>query len=274
MKILRIFNNNIVATQDDEGNDLIIQGAGVGFNKSVGNVIDPDTIEKIFTLKDSNSSKYQQFFEQVPIEYFEISEMITKKTQEVLGGSQNMQSLIALADHIYQAVGREKSGGALPNLMLDEIKMIYRDEFEVATWAIQMIEEKLNVKLSEDEAGYIALHVVNANTSLDAGINSKVLRFTRGLMDLIRTSLNVELKSDDYNTSRLLTHLKFLAIRIFNEETQVIDVMDEMYEILINRDPRLRTCLEQIEIFTKQEFGYSLQRNEETYLMVHLSKIL
>lgn len=274
MKILRIFNNNIVATKDDEGNDLIVQGAGVGFNKIVGMTIDPNSIEKIFTLKGSNSSKYQQFFEQVPIEYFEISEMIADRSQEIFGGTKNAQSLIALADHIYQAVERVDKDRAIPNLMLDEIKAIYRDEFEVATWALDIIEKHVKVRLSEDEAGYITLHIVNANTSLDASINTKVLRFTRGVMDLIRTSLNVELNSNDFNTSRLLTHLKFLAIRIFNDDKQVIEVMDGMYEMLINRDPRLRLCLDQIEKFTKQEFNYSLQRNEEIYLMVHLSKVL
>lgn len=33
MKVLRVFNNNIVATRTDDNKDAIAQGAGIGFQK-------------------------------------------------------------------------------------------------------------------------------------------------------------------------------------------------------------------------------------------------
>lgn len=274
MKIVRIFNNNIVSTLDEEENELIVQGAGVGFNKKSGDAINPSSIEKIFHLRDTNFGKYQQFFDQVPIEYFEVAEIIMKKAEESLRVNFKTQSILALADHIYQAVEREKNGNPIANLMLDEIKILYRDEFEISYWALGIIQKHLGISLSEDEAGYITLHIVNANTHIDAGLNTKILRFTRGVMDLIKINLSVDLNPDDYNTTRLLTHLKFLSLRIFNEENQSLEVMDDMYDILIRKDDRLRTCLDQIGLFTNREFSYTFTRSEEIYLMVHLLKII
>lgn len=274
MKIVRIFNNNIVSTLDEDQNELIVQGAGVGFNKKAGDPIIPSSIEKIFHLRDTNFGKYQQFFDQVPIEYFEVAEIIMKKAEENLNTDFKTQSILALADHIYQAVERGNNGNPIANLMLDEIKILYRDEFEIAFWSLGIIKKHLDSSLSEDEAGYITLHIVNANTQIDAGLNTKILRFTRGVMDLIKINLNVDLSPEEYNTTRLLTHLKFLALRIFNEENQSLEVMDDMYEILISKDLRLRTCLDQIALFTNREFTYTFTRSEEIYLMVHLLKII
>lgn len=274
MKIVRIFNNNIVSTVDDDNNEVIVKGSGVGFNKKTGDIIEERNIEKIFHVRDSNLTKYQQFFDNVPVKYFEISELILKKAEKTLGVSLHAQSILALADHIYHAVQREKDGKPLANLMLEEIRVLYNDEFEIAYWALGIIERDLMIRLSDDEAGYIALHIVNANSNLEVENTTNMLRFTRGILDLIKINLQLDLDAEDLNTSRLITHLKFLSLRIFNNESSMIEVFDDMYDMLIQKDYRFRKCLDQVVFFTKQEFNYEFSRSEEIYLMIHLLKIL
>ncbi len=51
---------------------------------------------------------------------------------------------------------------AIKNALLWEIKKFYNHEFLVGKEALSIIKNKLGVTLSEDEAGFIALHIVNA----------------------------------------------------------------------------------------------------------------
>ena len=274
MKIVRVFNNNIVSTVDKDNKEVIVQGAGVGFNKKPGDLINQNNIEKVFHIRDAQLDKYQQFFENVPIDYFEVSEVILKKAEDELSTELNTQAVLALADHIYHAVNREKNGTPLSNLMLDEIKVLYFEEFEIACWALGVIEKFTHFRLSDDEAGYIALHIVNANMKLEAESTTKMLRYMRGILDLIKINLNLDLDPQDFNTSRLMTHLKFLSLRIFNNDSQKIEVLDDMYELLLAKEPKMKVCLEQIGIFTKREFDHDFSKTEEIYLMVHILKLI
>lgn len=46
MKIVKIFNNNAVATISKNKEDLILTGSGIGFQKKIGDEVDPGKIEK------------------------------------------------------------------------------------------------------------------------------------------------------------------------------------------------------------------------------------
>ena len=40
-------------------------------------------------------------------------------------------------------------------------------EFQIGLWALDVIEKRLGLRPKEDEAGFIALHIVNANLHSD-----------------------------------------------------------------------------------------------------------
>jgi transcriptional regulatory protein LevR len=46
--------------------------------------------------------------------------------------------------------------------LLWETKRLYKDEFAIGKQALAMVKNKTGVSLPEDEAGFIALHIVNA----------------------------------------------------------------------------------------------------------------
>lgn len=49
MRVIRVYNNNVVATRTDD-KEAIVQGSGVGFGKKPGDLIDEAKIEKIFFI--------------------------------------------------------------------------------------------------------------------------------------------------------------------------------------------------------------------------------
>lgn len=54
MKIDKVYNNNVVQIREDSGEEAIVMGKGLGFQKKVGDELDLSKIEKKFVLEDSN----------------------------------------------------------------------------------------------------------------------------------------------------------------------------------------------------------------------------
>ncbi|RCK13037.1 PRD domain-containing protein [Bacillus licheniformis] len=72
------------------------------------------------------------------------------------------------------AIERVRKGFVIQNKLLNEIKALYKKEYEIGLWAIDLVKEKLKVELPDDEAGYIALHIHTAK--MDADKNDTIPR--------------------------------------------------------------------------------------------------
>lgn len=274
MKVLRVFNNNIVATRTDDNKDAIAQGAGIGFQKKPGDTIDASKIERMYYILDEHMSKFNELFDQTPIEYFQIAEMIMEEVKKQLHVNLSNQIVIALTDHIYFAVQRQSEGIQLPNLMISEIRTMYRDEYKLALWSLDIIEQITGIRLDEDEAGYITMHIVNATMQSTTDKTTGILLFTKGVLDVIRQEFNIKLDTDQLDATRLITHLKFLAQRIFYGESNDLNEVEDMYELLIHKDARLKSCIQKVTAYIAQTFNYTLSKQEQVYLMIHLLKVV
>ena len=93
-------------------------------------------------------------------------------------------------------------------------------------------------------------------------------------MDLIKECYGIELDESNLSTVRFMTHLKFLAQRIFKNETLQDDKMIEMYFYLLKNHPKNEEYLEKLNKYIEKEFKYTLDKPEKVYLLVHLTKIL
>lgn len=79
-----------------------------------------------------------------------------------LGKRLNDSIYVSLTDHINFAIQRNQKGLDIKNALLWETKRLYKDEFAIGKEALVMVKNKTGVSLPEDEAGFIALHIVNA----------------------------------------------------------------------------------------------------------------
>ena len=273
MRVIRVYNNNVVATRTDD-KEAIVQGSGIGFGKKPGDLIDEAKIEKIFFIKDDQLSKFEELLDDVPIEYFQIAEMIAQKATRELNVSLDNQILIALADHIYFAVERYYKDANLSNFLNSEISYLYRKEYQIGLWALDRIEEMLKVRLPKDEAGLIALHIINSSTKASTQDISDTLIFIRGILDIIKEQFNITFDKENLDTTRLMTHLKFLANRVIYHENENIVELDDMYDLLISKKSECKSCIEEIDNYVQGKFGYKLSKQEKVYLLVHLLRCL
>lgn len=115
---------------------------------------------------------------------------------------------ISLVDHIYSSIVRFLEGITVTNVLLWDIRRFYKDEFAVGLAALDMIEKEFNVRLPDDEAGFIALHLVNAE--LDEKGMEDMLAITKVMQEItniVRYIFNVEFDEDDVYYYRFTTFI-------------------------------------------------------------------
>ena len=272
MKILKVFNNNSVAAISDDLGDIILTGSGIGFQKKAGDLVDETKIEKTYLFKDDQKKRFEQSIAEVPAVYYEIAHKIVSKAVKDLKVDFSGEIFIAISDHLSFAVKRKIENIYLPNIILNETKIIYKEEYKVGLWALDYIENKIGIRLDEDEAGYLALHLVNFSLSNNANNAMKIVTLTKEVLNLIKKTMKVELEEDSIGYTRISTHLKFLAERIFRDDaSSVVDTTSDIREML-KEDARLALCINRIVKLIKERYNYDLSPDEQTYLCIHIKK--
>lgn len=271
MKAIKVFNNNSASVVMPDGKEAVVVGSGIGFGKRPGDLLDTRRIEKVYYIQNELQTKFLQLLDNTRPEFLTAAEAILAKAEaEKL--SLRSQVLINLTDHLSFAAERMAAGVSLPNLMMAEIRLLYPVEYSVGIWALDEIQRICALRLPEDEAGYIALHLVNASAD---GTNAyETLKFVNGAMDIIQSTYKIELDENHLDTMRLRTHLKFLAGRIFSGQAWDDDDSDEMYRLLLKSNRKNKECLQRLTDYIRQDFRYTINQQEAVYLLIHCNKIL
>ncbi len=272
LKILKVFNNNSIAAISDELGDIILTGSGIGFQKKIGDLVDESKIEKTYLFKDEQKKRFEQSIAEVPAVYFEIANKIVAKASKDLETDFSGEIFIAISDHLSFAVKRKKEHVYLPNIILNETKTLYKKEFQVGLWALDYIERKIGIRLDDDEAGYLALHLVNFSFNDKANNAIRIVTLTKEVLNLIKTTMKIELEEDSIGYARISIHLKYLAERIFrNEEVNFEDTTLDIRDML-KENARLALCINRIVKLIKDRYDYILSPDEQTYLCIHIKK--
>ncbi len=272
MIILKVFNNNSVVVLSDDRQDVIVTGAGVGFHKKPGDRIDEHRIEKKYVLQDEHKKRFEQLLSDISNVCFEITDWIVKKATQELKKDFSSEIFIAISDHISYAMKRKSEGIYLPNIILNETKVLYKEEYEIGLMALEYIKKRTGYKLEIDEAGYIALHLANFAVANQDNNAVKIVSFTKEVIDVIQNTMNKKLGENTIAYARISIHLKYLSERIFRNEK--VQLEDTTYDIrsMLKMDPRLSLCINRIDKLIRQNYNYELSPDEQTYLCIHIKR--
>lgn len=272
MIINKILNNNVVTVLIN-GEEAVVMGRGIGFRKKSGDFIEDRQVEKIFKMQNEKSNeKFKELMLQTPPEYLSITKEIVNIAENELKVELGEFIYILLTDHLYFAVMREKENIRIDNPMALEIKNLYKKEFKIGMKALDIVEKYTGVRLSDDEATFIALHILNAALNEEISNTMNITVLTNKILNIIKKYFAIEFDEDSLDYTRLITHLKFFAQRIFKREQNTDDDV-ELYEIISKRYSEERKCVDKIEKYIKKQFSYTLTKQEIIYLIMHIRKI-
>ena len=271
MRAVKVFNNNAVSVVMPDGREAILVGNGLGFGCRPGSPIEKERVSKVYYVQNEMQTKFLKMLENVTPQVMQAAERISLAAEEqgILLGS---KSTISLVDHISFALERVEKGTFLPNLVLSETRMLYPKEYAVGQRALELVRQFCGVQLPEDEAGYIALHLVAG--AADGALAYDTVKFVKAVKEIICDTYHCTFEEESLETARLTTHLKFLAARILQHTPWQDADMEAMYEMLVRRDARNAACLQRINEYLRKEFCYELNHQEQAYLLIHLTKIV
>jgi beta-glucoside operon transcriptional antiterminator len=274
VKIEKILNNNVIVSIKDK-QEVIVMGRGIAFNKRAGDDINEEQIEKIFTLEDEDiTKKFKTLISDIPIEFMELSEKVINYAKIQLGKKLNDSIYISLTDHIHFAVERYKNNLPIKNGLLWETKHLYKEEFEIGIEALNMICDQFNVILPEDEAAFIALHIVNAQLNEDMTNIVDMTKVIQDILTIVKYHFKMEFDENSLNYYRFITHLKFFAHRLVKGNHYNNEYEDDLLNVIKNKYLAAFKCSEKIRKFVEKQYRYELTDEEILYLTIHIERVV
>ena len=275
MIIEKIYNNNVVLVKDTTSNkQLILTGCGIGFQKKVGQLADETKIEKKFIAEDESfKNNISKLALEVDEDVFKASSAIVEYTESKLKTDLYDYIYVALTDHISFALKRYKENIEIKNELLYEIRRIHKAEFEIGLWALEYINKEFDVNLPEDEAAFIAMHIVNANYSENTSESLLMTKIVKEILNIIRYFYAIEFNQNEMNYERFLTHLKFFAKRLIKNENKR-NSKNELLEIIKEKYNESYECANKIKIFIEEHYEYAVSEDEMLYLIIHINRVI
>lgn len=252
MVIDKIINNNIVSAFDETGLEVVIMGRGIGFQMKRGQL--------------------KELLAKMPLEQVQISNEIISYAKKTMKLKLNQSIYVTLTDHISFAISRCKKGIHLENALLWEIKRFYPQEFELGRYAVELVKKRLDVEMPEDEAGFIALHFVNAEYGTDIRDAVRFPNQMKEILGIVADELGIEMDEGSLHYERFLTHVKFLLQRIYRKEL-LEEEENEITEMMQRKYPKEYSCSRKVADYIEQTADCKLSGEEVLYLTLHIRRV-
>lgn len=270
MKVSKILNNNLVLARDKQNNEVIVKGLGIGFHSKRGDLINENLIEKVFYPENQqNSIQIQEYLMSIPEEYLDFVQRFIDSIKKRDNISFNNSIYFSLSDHIADAINRFYKGISLENMLLLDIQQLYKNEYELGIEMITLINERFNVELNEDEAGFIALHFVNSEDG-NQNNNVQITMIVSDIQKIVKEYYSdIIFDESSLYYQRFLTHLKYFAQRYlhkefkYNEDERLFRIISEQYKDAFG-------CVKMIYLMMKEKYNYLLSKEEMIYLSIHI----
>lgn len=273
MIIRQVINNNVLFVEDKNGHEMLLMGKGIGYNKKSGEPADVKAAQKIFTRFDKKQIlKFKRLMEEIPYEHMHITNEIVKYAQISLGKELDESIYLALADHLNFAVNRIRQGIRLNNSMLWEIRHYYNHEYRIGLEAIAIIRKYINLELPVDEAGFIAVHILNAELNLDMSHSKTMTKIIQGVLNIVKYHFSIVIDEESLDYERFVTHLKFFIQRtMHDQESRIWD--RTLMDMIRSQYGDSYRCAEKVAEYMRKMTPYEVSEEEVVYLTIHLQRL-
>lgn len=272
--VVTVINNNVISAVNERRQERILVGRGIGFKVRKGDPVDLSKVTKEYYLKSKTvSGKLYALLAQTPEIYMEIADKIVKRATEALDKTLDESIFLNLIDHISFAVSRMEQGLDFKNTLLWEIIHFYPQEYKVAQYGLELVKEHTGYQLPDDEAGSIAIYIVNAEfDSEDRNAAVRMTELIHKIVSVVRYQYHTNFDEESVHFVRFITHLKFFASRLFGDK--MLDGDDRDFQELIQEKyPDAYECAGRIGRLVWQDYQIAIPEEELIYLTVYIKRI-
>lgn len=268
-RVTKVLNHNTVLALDTQDHqEKLVLGKGVGFGRKVGERTDfsPEVI--IYLLVEQGRGNPRELVKKIAPQYLAVANGIIQAAKRSFGEI-DTSILLPLADHIAFAAQRIQKNAPISNPLTADIKALFPEEYAVAQKGHDLILEETGLEFSEDELGYIALHIHSSLDPIQVSQAMQMAALVRECVELVQreTGGNIDITSLSYN--RLMTHIKYMAARILKGETLSMDVNGFMRESY----PKAFAISTEMCRHLGQSLRLSVDEKEIGYLAMHIERV-
>lgn len=274
MQIYKVINNNMVSTHNEKGQEIMLKGLSIGYKKKAGDVVNEDKIEQRFILENEMMTRrFDQIIVSMDKSIIDICIDVIATLKDKSKIKMNDSIYVTLTDHVSNLVDRMKQGIKFDSSILWDIKRIYPEEYKMAKEVLKSLNDRLPYYFDNNEANFIALHIVNAEVVNDMQKTWKLTYVINDICDIVSNDLQKEFDENDYYFNRFIMHLKFLLenkeLKIEESEIEENVVLDN----LISSCPQAWKIVEKVTNYIYSCLKRKLVKEEQLYLMIHLVQI-
>lgn len=273
MKVEKILSNNAVLLTNVKQEKTVAIGRGIGFGKKPGDRVDESQIESRFVKKSEGPADiFLQLLAEIPPACLVVTQQIITLAQQRLAITVQDTLFLALSDHINFAIQRQASGLVIKNFLLWDIRRFYAQEFAVGLEALALVEAKFNIRLTEDEAGFIALHLANAGNNSNMQSTMQSATIIKDVLTILKYDLHITYDEESLDYQRFITHLKFFALRLLDRDT--VDHGDNsIYQGITGMMPGAYACAMKIYDYVDKNYDCRLTTDEIMFLTIHINRL-
>ncbi|ALV44261.1 phosphocarrier protein HPr [Arthrobacter alpinus] len=277
MKILRVFNNNVVLAREDgdDGREVILTGRGLGFQTRPGQPIDPANIVRTFVPDDGRDpDNFGAMVAAIPPEHLALAEQALEAGRAELTIPNSTSLSVALADHLSFAIKRLRDGIAFEYPLRAEVSHLYPAELRAAKRILDHVNATLESPLDEGEAVSIALHLVNAGFTVgDLSFTYQMTGVFTQLFEVLEQASGRPIDRDTVNAARFITHLRYFFVRAGSGK-QLAEGATKLRSAIRDSYPDAYATALRLQSVLELRLGEPLAEDEVTYLTLHVARLI
>lgn len=267
MIIKQVLNNNVVMAFDDNNDEVVVVGTGIGFHAKKGDRIDDKKIQQVFECRENKM--LIDIIQQISPNMLDSCEKIRKYAQEYLETKIDDEVFLLLTDHINFALKRLQDDLKLDNPFLHEIKQFFTKEYEVGLYAQKVLFDSYGIKIPEAEVGYISMHLISSEFHQSKSTVNKVFDIIDVSVNYIKDHYLGDVSPDSLAYTRLVNHIKYFAQRYIEDKEN--ENTDELLNNTINEVFKDEAkCIDGLSKLLFERFGKEVTQSEKNYIILHL----
>ncbi|CDF74754.1 PRD domain-containing protein [Lactobacillus acidophilus] len=274
MKFLKAFNNSAALVRNDEGQEEVVLGKGIGFGLKEGQDVDENKIERCFVTSDQSDEVAQ--VKEFKSQTIDVTNQIVKMVEPLLQTHFTDYQFLALADHIDFAVTRINDHIDIDPANNDwEVKNLFPKEYAIAEKVVALINRELQVILPKSETTFMTYHLVNA-ASYDAQVQEtiQITNLISGIISIIQFQYKITLDTTSFNYSRFITHLRILLVRLLRKEIKENQKLDpSLLSFMKIKYNKAYDTAERIATYLHSKMNWTLDSDDKFYLVLHIFRV-
>lgn len=268
-RISKVLNHNtVIAIKDEENKEYLIMRKGIGFGKKVAERFELKDNTQVYSLQEAKKGRdAREMVKNISPLFMEIAGMLLNEAEKTFG-KVDRGILFPMAEHIEFAVKRISSGDEISNPLTNDIRVLFHPEFKIAEKIRSVFKKEYRISISDDEIGYIALHIHSAIEDMEVSSSMQAARLVRECISMIEKETGIPIKVTSLSYNRLMNHIRYMLARAISGEKIKLN-MNEYMEL---KFPKAFNMARYVCREIEKSLSCKVDETEIGYLAMHIER--